>query len=97
MEQPLPKIRVKYRRARFTVRALKPKVCEFCGREGKIDLHHWQYAFSTDCVRLKPELALKHASWLCFPCHQRGDAMRTIRGMLYHERVMMERLMEAKL
>lgn len=75
------KIKVKYRRARFTVEAARPRTCQCCGKRRQMQLHHWRYAYKTSEVRKDKQLALDNTSWLCFRCHVLADAMRTFTNM----------------
>ncbi|MHA1305339.1 MAG: hypothetical protein ACTSPI_16695 [Candidatus Heimdallarchaeaceae archaeon] len=77
------KIRIKYRRARVTVTVpdnFKRECCiEDCpNKHGKIDFHHYRYAYKTSEIRKNPQLALKNTILLCFHHHRIADAMRTI-------------------
>ena len=72
------KIRVKYRKLRVWVVAVRPKKCPVCWRVGQIQLHHWIYAYKTAEIRKEPRLVLKNATFLCFPCHKIGDAIRKV-------------------
>lgn len=87
------KVKVRYRRATFTVRIRggRPKKCEICGREGKIDLHHFRYKYKTSEVRKDKQKALENTIWLCFSCHRLGDAVR----MVDENREKAEKIMEA--
>jgi hypothetical protein len=69
-------MRLKYRRATFTIECNKPTVCEACGGKGKIDLHHYKYEFKTSEIRKNKLLILKNTIWVCFPCHQVADGIR---------------------
>jgi hypothetical protein len=77
------KTRVRYRRARFAVECRRPAWCEWCRRPGRVELHHWKYAYTTKEVRKDPPLALKNTRWLCFRCHILADAMRKLREAGY--------------
>lgn len=72
------KTRVLYRRARVSVDALRPCMCQACGRIGRVELHHWRYAYQTKVVRKMPQLALDNTTWLCFACHNVADAVRKV-------------------
>jgi hypothetical protein len=70
------KIRVQYRRIRVTVEHDKLNVCQACDKEGRTELHHWLYAYSTDQVRASPQLALENTDEYCFLCHKVANAIR---------------------
>ena len=75
----MERVRVRYWRAAFTVSVEKPSICECCGRKGRLECHHWKYAYKTSEVRKNPQLALENTSWLCFTCHRIADAYRKTR------------------
>ncbi len=72
------KFRVMYRKLRVTVEGVRPEVCAACRRKGRIELHHWKYAYSTSEVRLNPQLALDFTIGLCYQCHKIADYIRNI-------------------
>jgi hypothetical protein len=72
------KIKVKYRRATFTVMADKPLECDVCGAKGKIDCHHIAYVYKTKEVRKDTQKALENTMWLCFHCHILADCLRQL-------------------
>ena len=57
--------------------------CEVCGKEGKIDFHHYKYAYKTSEVRKDPQLALENTIMLCYTHHKIADAMRILDSHLY--------------
>jgi hypothetical protein len=72
------KFQVRYRRARVTVEGEKPEGCSACHASGRVELHHYHYAYTTKEVRENPQLAFENGLWLCFPCHMIADAIRKI-------------------
>lgn len=72
------KFRVRYRRARVTVDGFKPLECRACSGEGRIELHHFHYEFTTAEVRKDPQLALLNSVWLCYKCHRIADHIRNL-------------------
>lgn len=76
------KFRVRYRRARVTVEGTRPNKCAACPvREdglGRVELHHWKYAYSTAEVRKNPQLALENTIPLCYLCHRVADHIKNI-------------------
>ena len=72
------KTTVLYRRTRVPVDIVRSPVCEACGREGKIDVHHYNYAYSTDEVRKNRSLVLENTIQLCMRCHGVADSIRHI-------------------
>jgi len=77
-QEVVMKIRIKYRRARFTVEAERKTTCEVCGKGGKIDFHHCKYAYKTSEVRKNPQLALENTAQLCYNCHRIADCIRML-------------------
>lgn len=53
-------------------------------------MHHWKYAYATQTVKKKPELALNNTKEYCYHCHQAADAffilsrldVKTVKGVL---------------
>ena len=78
------KTRVLYRRARVSVEVVRPCMCQACQRIGRVELHHWRYAYKTKVVRKLPQLALDNTSWLCFTCHNLADSLRAVRDADVH-------------
>jgi len=72
------KTTVLYRRTRVPVDMERSPVCEACGRAGKIDMHHYRYAYSTDEVRKNRSLVLNNTIQLCMKCHGVADSIRDI-------------------
>lgn len=72
------KFRVRYRRARVTVEGFRPKNCAACGVRGRVELHHWKYAYTTAEVRKNPQLALKFTIPFCYKHHKIADYIRRI-------------------
>jgi len=82
------KTRIKYRRSRVTVEVpdnFKRK-CEICGKEGKIDFHHYMYTHPTKDVKKNPQLALMNTVLLCYKHHRIADALRKIDEALESDR-----------
>ena len=72
------KTTVLYRRTRVPVDMERSPVCEACGRTGKIDMHHYTYAYSTDEVRKNRPLVMNNTIQLCMKCHGVADSIRNI-------------------
>lgn len=72
------KIRVRYRNARVRVDAMRPGECQACGWAGRLEFHHYAYAYKSGQVRKMPVLALDNGIWLCFNCHVLADALRKL-------------------
>lgn len=70
------KFRVRYRRARVTVEGVRPKKCAACSAMGRIEMHHYFYAYKTKDVRKEPQLALDYTIPLCYQCHKIADMLR---------------------
>lgn len=70
------KIRITYRRARVSVEHVKQGACEACQAEGRTEMHHWIYAYTTDEVRAHPQLALDNTNEYCYKCHKVANAMK---------------------
>lgn len=71
------KYTLKYRR--LTVRLdFNPRknYCECCGKNGKLDYHHWIYSYKTKDVRKNPSLAAMNGSTLCFVCHNLANSLK---------------------
>lgn len=74
------KFQIRYRRIRVYVDwKHRGRRCHCCGRAGRLELHHWKYAYTTAEVRANPELALKNTSWFCYPHHRVADALTRFR------------------
>ncbi len=72
------KFRVRYRRARVTVEGPWEHYCKACGAHGRIELHHWKYAYTTKVVRQNPQLALENTIPFCYQCHKVADHIKNL-------------------
>ena len=67
-----------YRRIRVEVKGTRPVECAACFAKGRIEMHHWKYAYSTKMVRENHQLALDCTIPLCYQCHKMGDYIRNL-------------------
>lgn len=56
----------------------KPLVCQVCNKTiaKHLQAHHLTYAYSSDEVKKKPELAKENMIWVCYHCHRIANAIR---------------------
>ncbi len=67
-----------YRKIRVQVEGTRPTRCAACAAQGRIEMHHWKYAYTTEQVRKNPQLALENTIPFCYQCHKLADAIRNL-------------------